>query len=86
MAFYSTPGHFDFFDRIRNWTRRQDNRLYFMIPFWDSLGVAFVNEAKAADIRIITRPGQLQKYLREDIEIRTDCITDIGEFLESDID
>ena len=72
MAFYSTPGHFYFADRIRRWIKRQDQRLYFMIPFWDSLGVAFVNEAKAEDIRIITRAGQVDKYLRQDIQVRTD--------------
>jgi hypothetical protein len=41
-----------------------------MIPFWDSVGVAMINECNASDIRIICRPGEIQKYLRKEIEMR----------------
>jgi phosphatidylserine/phosphatidylglycerophosphate/cardiolipin synthase-like enzyme len=41
-----------------------------MIPFWDSVGVAMINACNANDIRIICRPGEIQKYLRKEIEMR----------------
>jgi phosphatidylserine/phosphatidylglycerophosphate/cardiolipin synthase-like enzyme len=41
-----------------------------MVPFWDSVGVAMINECTAEDIRIICRPGEIQKYLRKEVFIR----------------
>jgi phosphatidylserine/phosphatidylglycerophosphate/cardiolipin synthase-like enzyme len=41
-----------------------------MVPFWDSVGVAMINECTAEDIRIICRPGEIQKYLRKEVFMR----------------
>ena len=41
-----------------------------MTPFWDSVGVAMINECEADDIRIICRPGHAEKYLKEGIPLR----------------
>jgi len=52
--------------------RRQDKRLWRMIPFWDSVGVAMINCCKAEDLRIICRPGEVYKYLKDGIQVRHD--------------
>lgn len=41
-----------------------------MVPFWDSMGVALINECPAKDIRIICRRGQVNKYLKEKVKVR----------------
>ena len=41
-----------------------------MIPFWDSVGMAMINECNAKDIRVICRPRELSKYLRADLRQR----------------
>jgi len=43
-----------------------------MVPFWDSVGVALINECKAKDLRIICRPGETAKYLKEGVQVRFD--------------
>jgi phosphatidylserine/phosphatidylglycerophosphate/cardiolipin synthase-like enzyme len=65
--FPSEPGTFNFVNRITTWMKRQRKRLWVMIPFWDSVGMAMINECTAEDMRIICRPGELQKYLRKDL-------------------
>lgn len=70
MAFYSQPGSVDFFTRILSWVKRQDERLWCMVPFWDSMGVAMINECPAKDIRIICRPKQVDKYLKKNVKVR----------------
>ena len=70
--FPSNPGTFFFIDRIRSWMKRQDERLWCMVPFWDSLGVAMINDCKAKDLRIICRPGQTAKYLSREVQVRFD--------------
>ena len=70
--FPSNPGTFFFIDRIRSWMKRQDERLWCMVPFWDSLGVAMINDSKAKDLRIICRPGQTAKYLSKQVRVRFD--------------
>lgn len=70
--FYSKPGTFYFIDRIKSWMRRQDGRLWCMIPFWDSVGVAMINACKAEDLRIICRPGETAKYLKDGVQVRFD--------------
>ena len=62
--FPSQPGTFYFVLRILTWMKRQKRRLWVMIPFWDSVGMAMINECKAKDIRVICRPGELSKYLQ----------------------
>ena len=68
--FPSKPGTFYFVNRITTWMKRQRKRLWVMIPFWDSVGMAMINECKAKDIRVICRPGELSKYLRADLRQR----------------
>ena len=70
--FPSNPGTFFFIDRIRSWMKRQNDRLWCMVPFWDSLGVAMINDCKAKDLRIICRPGQTAKYLSKEVQVRFD--------------
>jgi len=70
MAFYSKPGTMFFFNKISSWMWRQKSRMWCMIPFWDSLGVAMINQCKATDLRIICRAGAVDKYLRKDIQVR----------------
>ncbi len=65
--FPSQPGTFYFVLRILTWMKRQKRRLWVMIPFWDSVGMAMINECKAKDIRVICRPGELSKYLQTDL-------------------
>lgn len=65
--FPSQPGTFYFVNRILTWMKRQRKRLWVMIPFWDSVGMAMINECKAKDIRVICRPGELSKYLQTDL-------------------
>ena len=65
--FPSQPGTFYFVNRITTWMKRQKRRLWVMIPFWDSVGMAMINECKAKDIRVICRPGELSKYLQTDL-------------------
>ena len=65
--FPSKPGTFYFINRITTWMRRQKRRLWIMIPFWDSVGMAMINECKAKDMRVICRPGELSKYLKADL-------------------
>jgi len=73
MAFYSKPGTIYFFSKISSWMWRQKRRLWCMVPFWDSLGVAMINNCKARDLRIICRPGEVEKYLRKGIKVREDA-------------
>jgi len=61
--FYSKPGTMYFITRILSWMKRQNERLWCMVPFWDSVGMAIINECKAKDLRIICRPGETAKYL-----------------------
>lgn len=68
--FPSEPGTFNFVNRITTWMKRQKQRLWVMVPFWDSVGVAMINECTAEDIRIICRPGEIQKYLRKEVLMR----------------
>ena len=68
--FPSKPGTFYFVNRITSWIKRQKRRLWIMNPFWDSVGVAMINECSAYDIRIICRPGEIRKYLRKEIPMR----------------
>ena len=68
--FPSKPGTFYFVNRILTWMKRQKKRLWIMIPFWDSVGMAMINECKAKDIRVICRPGELSKYLKRDVPQR----------------
>jgi len=68
--FPSEPGTFYFVNRITTWMKRQKRRLWVMVPFWDSVGVAMINECTAEDIRIICRPGELKKYLRKELPQR----------------
>lgn len=68
--FPSEPGTFNFVNRITTWMKRQKQRLWVMVPFWDSVGVAMINECTAEDIRIICRPGEISKYLRKEVEMR----------------
>ena len=70
--FYSKPGTMYFITRILSWMRRQNERLWCMIPFWDSVGIALINECKAKDLRIICRPGETAKYLKEGVQVRFD--------------
>ena len=65
--FPSQPGTFYFINRITTWMKRQKGRLWVMIPFWDSVGMAMINECKAKDIRVICRPSELSKYLQTDL-------------------
>ena len=65
--FPSQPGTFYFVNRILTWMKRQRKRLWVMIPFWDSVGMAMINECKAKDIRVICRPRELSKYLQTDL-------------------
>ena len=65
--FPSQPGTFYFVNRITTWMKRQRKRLWVMIPFWDSVGMAMINSCKAKDIRVICRPGELSKYLQTDL-------------------
>ena len=62
--FPSKPGTFYFVNRILTWMKRQKRRLWVMVPFWDSVGMAMINECKAKDIRVICRPSELSKYLQ----------------------
>jgi phosphatidylserine/phosphatidylglycerophosphate/cardiolipin synthase-like enzyme len=50
--------------------KRQKQRLWVMVPFWDSVGVAMINACNANDMRIICRPGEIQKYLRKELPQR----------------
>jgi phosphatidylserine/phosphatidylglycerophosphate/cardiolipin synthase-like enzyme len=68
--FPSEPGTFNFVLRILTWMKRQKRRLWVMVPFWDSVGIAMINECTAEDMRIICRPGELQKYLRKELPQR----------------
>ena len=68
--FPSEPGTFYFVNRITTWMKRQKRRLWVMVPFWDSVGIAMINECTAEDMRIICRPGELQKYLRKELPQR----------------
>jgi len=68
--FPSKPGTFYFVNRILSWMKRQKRRLWVMVPFWDSVGVAMINACKAEDIRIICRPGEIKKYLRREVLMR----------------
>jgi len=52
--------------------KRQNERLWCMVPFWDSAGVAMINECKAKDLRIICRPGAVAKYLKKGVPVRYD--------------
>jgi len=70
--FYSKPGTMFFITRILSWMRRQNERLWCMVPFWDSAGVAMINECKAKDLRIICRPGAVAKYLKKGVQVRVD--------------
>jgi hypothetical protein len=70
--FRSNPGTFFFIDRIRSWMKRQDERIWCMVPFWDSAGVAMINACKAKDLRIICRAGQTAKYLSKEVKVRFD--------------
>jgi hypothetical protein len=70
--FYSKPGTFFFINRILSWMKRQNERLWCMVPFWDSVGVAMINECKAKDLRIICRPGETAKYLSSGVQVRFD--------------
>ena len=70
--FYSKPGTFFFVNRILSWMKRQNERLWCMVPFWDSAGVAMINECKAKDLRIICRPGAVAKYLKKGVQVRVD--------------
>jgi phosphatidylserine/phosphatidylglycerophosphate/cardiolipin synthase-like enzyme len=80
MMFPSEPGTFNFVNRITTWMKRQRKRLWVMVPFWDSVGVAMINvplcgiprigKCTAEDIRIICRPGEIQKYLRKEVFMR----------------
>ena len=70
--FYSKPGTFFFVNRILSWMKRQNERLWCMVPFWDSVGVAMINECKAKDLRIICRPGAVAKYLKKGVPVRYD--------------
>ena len=70
--FYSKPGTFFFINRILSWMKRQNERLWCMVPFWDSVGVALINECKAKDLRIICRPGAVAKYLSKGVQVRFD--------------
>ena len=42
--FYSKPGTFFFVNRILSWMKRQNERLWCMVPFWDSAGVAMISD------------------------------------------
>jgi hypothetical protein len=65
-----------------SWMRRQNERLWCMVPFWDSVGVALINECKAKDLRIICRPSvrcvtdafrwETAKYLSSGVQVRFD--------------
>jgi len=68
--FPSEPGTFNFVLRILTWMKRQKQRLWVMVPFWDSVGVAMINACNASDIRIICRPFEIQKYLRKEVFMR----------------
>ena len=68
--FPSKPGTFYFVNRITTWMKRQKRRLWIMIPFWDSVGMAMINECSAKDIRVICRPRELSKYLKRDVSQR----------------
>ena len=70
--FYSKPGTVFFINRILSWMKRQNERLWCMVPFWDSAGVAMINECKAKDLRIICRPGAVAKYLKKGVQVRVD--------------
>jgi len=70
--FYSKPGTVFFINRILSWMKRQNERLWCMVPFWDSVGVAMINECKAEDLRIICRPGAVAKYLKKGVPVRYD--------------
>lgn len=70
--FYSKPGTVFFINRILSWMKRQNERLWCMVPFWDSAGVAMINECKAKDLRIICRPGAVAKYLKKGVPVRYD--------------
>jgi len=70
--FYSKPGTVFFINRILSWMKRQNERLWCMVPFWDSAGVAMINECKAKDLRIICRPGAVAKYLSKGVQVRVD--------------
>ena len=70
--FYSKPGTVFFLNRILSWMKRQNERLWCMVPFWDSVGVAMINECKAKDLRIICRPGAVAKYLSSGVQVRVD--------------
>jgi len=70
MMFPSKPGTFYFVNRITTWVKRQRKRLWCMIPFWDSVGVAMINACNAEDIRIICRPKHAAKYLKDGVERR----------------
>ncbi len=70
--FYSKPGTVFFLNRILSWMKRQNERLWCMVPFWDSAGVAMINECKAKDLRIICRPGAVAKYLKKGVQVRVD--------------
>ncbi len=70
MAFYSRPGSVWFYDRVLSWMKRQDKRVWCMIPFWDSMGVAIINECRAKDLRIICRKGEVDKYLKKKVKVR----------------
>lgn len=70
--FYSKPGTVFFINRILSWMKRQNECLWCMVPFWDSVGVAMINECKAKDLRIICRPGAVAKYLKEGVQVRVD--------------
>ncbi|MBI4739682.1 hypothetical protein HY772_09180, partial [Candidatus Woesearchaeota archaeon] len=70
--FYSKPGTVFFINRILSWMKRQNERLWCMVPFWDSAGVAMINSCKAKDLRIICRPGAVAKYLSSGVQVRVD--------------
>ena len=70
--FYSKPGTVFFINRILSWMKRQNERLWCMVPFWDSAGVAMINSCKAKDLRIICRPGAVAKYLKKGVQVRVD--------------
>ena len=55
-----------------SWMKRQNERLWCMVPFWDSVGVAMINSCKAKDLRIICRPGAVAKYLKKGVQVRVD--------------